>query len=138
MRNKLGTDDETEAFPKFRLHYGDISNETLGETVLQDPKLLADLISSAGIKPLTLATALSKLGLASDDSFKDLLQSYTKHDSPLVREGAYQGLAEYYFNDERKHEDLPHFFKSALKEETAVGACLQISNLLHAMEMYKE
>ena len=80
---------------------------------------------------------MSKLGLAVNDNFLGLIKSLTRDPSPLVREGAYKALSEYFLADEAKYVDLYQFFKESLETETGEGVKKQIASLLSVMEMYQ-
>jgi hypothetical protein len=122
---------------EFEKRFGDINEDNLTLAAVQDPQFLADFISLGQIRPITKAIALSKLGLSHDDSCLELLKGFTKNNVPLVREGAFQGLSEYFFHDENKCSELLAFFRQALKTEPALGVQNQIQNLIESMEMYE-
>jgi hypothetical protein len=122
----------------FKEKFGGVINEkTLTQAALKEPQFLADFITQGKIKNFTKALALSKLGLAGDDTFLGLIKSLILDPSPLVREGAYQALAEYFLNDEDKYSYLYEDFKNALETETGEGVKKQIVSLMKVMEMYK-
>lgn len=123
---------------EFEKRYKFIGEETIAQAAEKDPQFLAEFIAFGKIKPLTRAIALSKLGHSHNDSYLGLLKTFTKDEAPLVREGAYQGLAEYFFYDEKKYADLMAFFKQSLNNETGPGVQKQIRSLIDAMELYQE
>lgn len=122
----------------FEKRFGSVTEESLAHAATTDPQFLADFLSLGKIKPLTKALGLSKLGESHDEAFIGQLKSSTKDEAPLVREGAFQGLAEYFFFDEKKYSDLLLFFREALANETGIGVQKQIRNLIEAMELYQE
>jgi uncharacterized protein with PIN domain len=138
MLRKIETYRRLDFVAEFTNRFGHINGESLNRVASEDPKFLAEFISFGKIKQLTCAYALSALGIASDDAFLELIMAHTKSESPLVREGAYLGLAEYFFRDEKKYADLLPFFKHALEHETGEGVKEQILNLINTMEMYQE
>jgi hypothetical protein len=122
----------------FKEKFGGVINEkTLTNAAMKEPQFLADFITQGNIKNFTKALAVSKLGLAGNDTFLGLLRSLTRDSSPLVREGAYKALAEYFFNDEEKYSFIYEEFKAALENETGDGVKKQIVSLMKVMEMYK-
>lgn len=123
---------------EFENRFGAVTENSLAQVASTNPQFLADFLSLGKIKTLTKAIGLSKLGGSHDDAFLGQLKSFTKDEAPIVREGAFQGLAEYFFFDEKKHFALLPFFKDALANETSVDVQKQIRNLIDAMEMYVE
>jgi hypothetical protein len=123
---------------EFETKFGDVTEGNLSRAATENPQFLAEFAVHAEIKPLTRAIALSKLGTSLDDSFIGFLKTQTKHELPLVREGAFQGLAHYYFDDEYAYEDLLPFFRNALQAEPGEGVKSQIRGLIEAMEFYRE
>jgi hypothetical protein len=116
---------------------GVVNESTLTKAAMDNPQFLADFITQGKIKNFTKALAVSKLGLAVNDNFLGLIKSLTRDTSPLVREGAYKALSEYFLADEEKYADLFQYFKDALEIETGEGVKKQIASLLSVMEMYK-
>lgn len=122
----------------FKERFGGMVNEkTLTKAAMEDPQFLADFITQGKIKNFTRALAVSKLGLSLDDKFLGLIKSFTRDSSPLVREGAFKALAEYFFEDEEKYSGLYKEFKEALENEAGEGVRKQIASLLSLMDMYK-
>ena len=123
---------------QFKEKFGGVINErTLTTAALEAPQFLADFITQGKIKNFTKALAVSKLGLTANDNFLGLITSVTRDPSPLVREGAYKALSEYFLNDEEKYSYLYQDFKSALETESGDGVKKQIASLMKVMEMYK-
>lgn len=124
---------------EFKSRFGGVVGEaSITEAAVKDPQFLSEFIAHGQMNNTTRAIALSKLGLALDESLLGFIKAYAKDPSSLVREGAFQGLAEYYFDDEKKYSHLLAFFKSSLREEKAEGVQKQIANLIRAMEDFIE
>jgi len=133
ISNKIDIDYIQEFKKKFE---GVINDETLTLAVKENPEFLANFINHGKVKNLTKALAVAKLGLIANDNYLGMIKSFTKDNSPLVREGAYKALAEYFIEDPEKHQDLYKFFKNALNEKDGEGVKRQIKSLLDVMEMY--
>lgn len=134
VSNRLAVDFVSEFKERFG---GAINEKTLTSAAMENPQFLADFITQGKIKNFTKALAVSKLGLSVNDNYLGLIKALTRDESPLVREGAYKALAEYFFEDEQKYSYLYDDFKAALEKEKGEGVKKQIASLLNVMEMYK-
>jgi len=131
--NKINIDYVTEFKKRFG---GAVNDKTLAKAAKENPEFLANFISHGKIKNLTKAVAIAKLGLMADENYLGMIKSYTKDASPLVREGAYKALSEYFIEEPEKHERIYKDFKQALKEKEGEGVKRQIKSLLDLMEVY--
>ena len=134
----LGIKENIDYVAEFEKRFGDINQDNIYTVAIKDPNFLFKFISFAEIKPFTKAIALSNLGCSFDKTYLEFIKSYTKNEISIVREGAYQGCAEYYFNDHKKYPKLLDFFKEALLTEKDLMVIKQINNLIMAMQMCLE